>query len=205
MSPTNPPRHLVQSGQALQTPSQTIGPFFAYGLAARQYNYPFGQVFDANLALPHAVGEIITLQGHVYDGDSQPVLDALVEISHADSQGRYPASREAAVANGFVGFGRCGTGTLPGGLFQFHTVMPGATQTGAAACIDMLISMRGLLRHLVTRVYFAKSTTEPATDPVMAQVPPHRQPTLIAHALAPAVWHFDVHLQGPNETVFFEL
>jgi protocatechuate 3,4-dioxygenase alpha subunit len=29
-----------------QTPSQTVGPYFAYGLTATQYGYDFDQPFD---------------------------------------------------------------------------------------------------------------------------------------------------------------
>ena len=74
-----------------QTPSQTVGPYFAYGLTATQYGYDFDQPFDAVLALDHASGERIRLEGRVIDGDGHPINDALVEISQADGEGRYPA------------------------------------------------------------------------------------------------------------------
>src|SRR6478736_9025663 len=103
-----------------QTPSQTVGPYFAYGLAATQYGYDFDQPFDDVLALDGARGERIQLVGRVIDGDGKPINDAMVEICQPDGEGHYPSSVEDARARGFRGFGRMGTGTDAQHRFVFQ-------------------------------------------------------------------------------------
>src|SRR5687768_12474666 len=137
------------------TPSQTVGPFFAYGLTARQYGYDFGQPFDDVVALPQTQGQHIVLEGRVLDGDGQPIHDAMVEICQANAHGRYPANIDEVKASGFRGFGRVGTGTDPDKRFIFHTVKPGAEAPGQAPHINVIVTMRGLLLHAFTRVYFS--------------------------------------------------
>jgi protocatechuate 3,4-dioxygenase, alpha subunit len=46
-----------------------------------------------------------------------------------------------------------------------------------------------------------------AADPVLALVPADRRATLIARRVpgGKAVYRFDIHLQGDNETAFFEV
>ena len=82
-----------------QTPSQTVGPYFAYGLTATQYGYDFDQPFDAVVALDNAAGERIRLEGRVIDGDGNPINDALVEISQPDGKGRYPQTPAEALSS----------------------------------------------------------------------------------------------------------
>ena len=89
-----------------QTPSQTVGPYFAYGLTPEQYGYAYGSVFGPVLARPHAHGAHIRIIGQVLDGEGTPIDDALVEILHADAAGRYVTSAAQAEADGFAGFGR---------------------------------------------------------------------------------------------------
>ena len=115
-----------------QTPSQTVGPYFAYGLAATQYGYDFDQPFDAVVALDGARGERIRLEGQVIDGDGNPINDALVEISQPDGTGEYPQSVGHAGEIGFRAFGRAGTGTDAQNRYVFHTVKPGAEAPGEA-------------------------------------------------------------------------
>ncbi len=199
------PRHTAQVNNFGATPSQTVGPYFAYGLTAQQYGYPFGQTFDHVLALPHAQGQRIRIEGHVFDGDGKPVPDAIVEISHADAQGHYPASREQALVEGFTGWGRCGTGTDAANQWGFDTVMPGAEAVGYAPCVHVVITMRGLLTHVFTRIYFDGHPAN-ATDPVLAQVALARRNTLIATPVGNLpTWRFDVHMQGANETAFLDI
>ncbi|MGH8738767.1 MAG: protocatechuate 3,4-dioxygenase subunit alpha, partial [Burkholderiales bacterium] len=92
-----------------QTPSQTVGPYFAYALTSEQYGYDFRSVCGPVLAEPRAAGEHIRLSGRVFDGDGVPVPDAMLEMRQADAEGRLVASRAEALASGFRGFGRCGT------------------------------------------------------------------------------------------------
>ncbi|MGI4777344.1 MAG: protocatechuate 3,4-dioxygenase subunit alpha [Janthinobacterium lividum] len=191
-----------------QTPSQTVGPYFAYGLTATQYGYDFDQPFDAVLALDGAVGERIRLEGRVIDGDGNPVGDALVEISQPDGSGRYPASVEDARAMDFRAFGRCGTGTDAENRFVFHTVKPGAESAGHAPHINVIVTMRGLLLHVFTRVYFDDENVANADDAVLASVPADRRDTLIARRFedgGAVRYRLDIRMQGTDETVFFDV
>ncbi|MGE8569050.1 Protocatechuate 3,4-dioxygenase alpha chain [compost metagenome] len=191
-----------------QTPSQTVGPYFAYGLTAVQYGYDFDQPFDTVLAGDDARGARIRLQGRVLDGEGVPIPDALVEISQVDGQGRCPRNIYEASAMGFLGFGRCGTGTDPGSRYTFDTVKPGPQAEGEAPHIDMILSMRGLLLHVFTRVYFDDERDANACDVVLNSVPAARRHTLVARRDVrggQVVYRFDVHMQGPYETVFFDL
>jgi protocatechuate 3,4-dioxygenase alpha subunit len=190
-----------------QTPSQTVGPYFAYGLTAAQYGYPFNQPFDAVVATDAAHGERILLEGRVLDGDGVPVFDALVEISQVDGDGRYPQDADDAEGMGFRGVGRCGTGTDPQLRYAFHTVKPAGQAEAEAPHINMIVTMRGLLLHVFTRVYFDDETAANSHDAVLNSVPASRRHTLLARRVqrgADIVYEFDVHMQGSEETVFFD-
>ena len=195
-----------------QTPSQTVGPFFAYALAPRQYGYPLPQLAGSTLCGETAAGERIWLAGRVFDGAGAPIDDALIELWQADAEGRYRAAPGAPGDNArdpdFTGFGRCGTGTDPQQRFAFRTVKPGAPDAASAPHLSLVVFMRGLLSHLYTRVYFDDEAAANARDAVLAQVPADRRDTLIARRAASPegpVYRFDIHMQGDRETVFFDV
>lgn len=191
-----------------QTPSQTVGPYFAYGLTAAQYGYDFDQPFDSVLALDNARGERIRIEGRVIDGDGEPIFDALVEISQPDSEGRYPQSVAQAQQAGFRAFGRCGTGTDAQRRFVFHTVKPGAEAPGEAPHVNVIVTMRGLLLHVFTRIYFSDEAAANANDAVLQSVPAQRRQTLVAERSdqgGVVVYRFDIRMQGADETVFFDV
>ncbi len=195
-----------------QTPSQTVGPYFAYGLTGTQYRYDFNQPFDDVVAYPHAEGEHIVLEGQVFDGDGKTVPDAMIEISQPDALGRFvqrtAAPLEESRRTGFRGFGRMGTGTDPEHHFRFQTVKPGVAVAGDAPHIDVIVTMRGLLVHAFTRIYFSDEAEANAKDPVLNAVPPARRDTLVARRETRGgrtVYRFDIRMQGPQETVFFDL
>ncbi len=199
-----------------ETPSQTVGPYFAYCLTAQQYHYDFAQVFDHTVALPHAAGEHIRLEGRVLDGDGQPIPDALVEIQQADAAGRYraPATTPGTTpgadfrATGFRGFGRSGSGTEADARYHFDTVKPGAPSAGEAPHLHMVVMMRGMLLHAFTRVYFEDEAEANAHDAVLQSVPAERRATLLARRVEEGgrvVYRFDIHMQGEQETVFFDV
>jgi protocatechuate 3,4-dioxygenase alpha subunit len=167
-----------------QTPSQTVGPFFAYGLTPEQYGYPFTQIASGTIK---ARGEKIKITGRVLDGNGDPVVDALVEIWQPD-----------------IGFARQGTGTRSDFSFEFETVKPSALVDGAPH-INVIVFMRGLLSHLYTKVYFEDEAAANAVDDVLLTVPKDRRATLIAKATQAGQYRFDIQLQGDNETVFFNL
>ncbi|PPE69082.1 protocatechuate 3,4-dioxygenase subunit alpha [Caldimonas thermodepolymerans] len=199
----------LPAGQRLpQTPSQTVGPYFAYGLTPRQYHYDLESAYTPVLAQPHAEGEHIRLYGQVLDGEGRPIDDAMIEICHLDARGREVASEAQARETGFRGFGRCGTGTDPEHRFVFHTIKPAAGGPGEAPYIDVIVTMRGMLSHAFTRIYFDDEAAANAEDPVLQSVPAERRDTLIARretGPAGVAYRFDIRMQGPQETVFFDL
>ena len=189
------------------TPSQTVGPYFAYGLTpGRQYDW--NDAFSNNLVTPDATGERIRIEGRVFDGDGQPVPDSMLEIWQADAQGRFadPQDKRALPNATFRGFGRCGTDASGG--FAFDTIKPGVVPDPdgkpQAPHILLAVYARGMLLHLYTRIYLGGEAGN-ATDPVLALVPADRRATLIAKKAAGATYVLDIHLQGDNETVFFDV
>ena len=192
------------------TPSQTVGPFFKYGLTPGG-KYDWNDAFTNNLVTPDASGERIRLEGRVFDGDGQPVPDAMLEVWQADAQGRFadPQDKRALPNAAFRGFGRCGTDE--NGAYAFDTIKPGqvADPDGKPQAPHILLAVfaRGMLRHLYTRIYFGDEAAN-ATDPVLAIVPPERRSTLIAareSGNGNALYRLDLRLQGDNETVFFDV
>lgn len=186
-----------------QTPSQTVGPYFAYSLTPAQYGYPLASIVGPAMADETTPGQHIRIEGCVYDGKGEPVTDAMIEIWQAGSDGHY-VTKPGANAR-FTGFGRCGTGTDPEAKFRFDTVKPGVARAGDAPHLNVILMMRGLLIHVFTRIYFADEATINAVDPVLATVPVERRATLLAQPLAPGLYRFDIQMQGEAETVFFDL
>ncbi|RQU81416.1 protocatechuate 3,4-dioxygenase subunit alpha [Burkholderia cenocepacia] len=192
-----------------QTPSQTVGPYFAYGLCPQQYDYDLKSLFTPTIAAAHAEGEHVLLVGQVFDGDGNVVGDAVLEFTQVDGAGRYPASRGDIAKSGFTGFARVGTGTDPQQRFVVETVKPGRVAADDAPHINVTVMMRGILTHAFTRVYFDDEAAANATDPVLNAVPAERRATLVAKRDAqpgrPVVYRFDIRMQGPDETVFFDV
>jgi protocatechuate 3,4-dioxygenase alpha subunit len=187
------------------TSSQTVGPFFHPGLLRPDAECP-------TLAQPGAAGEHIQIEGVVFDGDRQPIPDAMIEIWQANAHGRYnhvADDRDLPLDPGFIGFGRSGTDA--DGRYGFATIKPGRvpfdSQRMQAPHICVAVFARGLLNHLLTRLYFAD---DPATadDPLLALVPAARRPTLLAQPFSvdgASMYRFDIVLQGQGETVFFNI
>ena len=192
-----------------QTPSQTVGPFFAYGLTPAQYGYPFRSLAGPVLIDGDTPGERIRITGRVLDGEGKAVPDAMLEIWQADGEGRYahPADQRGSNVR-FKGFGRCGTGTDPESRFVFETIKPGKVGDGQAPHVNVILFMRGMLCHVYTRIYFDDEAEANAGDPVLASVEEARRHTLIAaRTTTPGgtIYRFDLHMQGPDETVFFDV
>lgn len=192
-----------------QTPSQTVGPYFAYSLTPEQYGYRFNSVVSPSLVDEETEGERIRVIGRVLDGEGQPIDDAMIEIWQADAQGRYAHPADARGKNtAFKGIGRVGTGTDTELRYAFETVKPGAVGDGQAPHLNMIVFMRGLLSHVYTRVYFSDEGAANAVDPVLQSVPEDRRGTLIAtreETSSGVVYRFDLHMQGADETVFFDV
>ena len=170
---------------------QTVGPYFRIGLE---------HLDTLRIASPDAPGEHVTIEGRVVDGNGKPVPDAVIEIWQADANGEYSGT------SGFHGFGRAPTDAE--GRFAFATIKPGAVSgpggSMQAPHLAVRIMMRGLLKDLVTRMYFPGEDVD--ADPVLQLVPAQRRSTLIATASPQSqtslVWH--INLQGERETVFFD-
>jgi protocatechuate 3,4-dioxygenase alpha subunit len=192
-----------------QTPSQTVGPYFAYGLTPTQYGYQMESIASPSPADEDTEGEHIRIEGRVFDGNGEPINDAMIEIWQADAQGRYAHPADARGSNAsFGGFGRAGTGTDPKLRYWFDTIKPGAVDVTQAPHVNVIVFMRGLLTHAYTRMYFADETEANAADPVLAAVPEARRATLMAErheTPTGVVYRFDIRMQGDRETVFFEV
>jgi protocatechuate 3,4-dioxygenase, alpha subunit len=192
------------------TPSQTVGPWFAYGLTP-DGKYDWSDLATGNLMTPDVVGDRIRIEGIVRDGDGAPMPDAMIEIWQADGQGRLPTRGANGTKSNtsFKGFGR--SPTDPQGSFWFDTVKPGALPApeGKQQAPHILVAVfaRGLLTHLYTRIYFEGEAAN-ASDPILKLVPADRHDTLIAKKQTrdgKTVYRFDIRLQGEGETVFFDV
>ncbi len=170
------------------TPSQTVGPFFRLGLDRPEWS---------DLTRDGARGEKILIEGRVLDGDE------------ADADGRYDHPEDARRADpGFRGFGRAMTDEA--GRYRFATIRPGRVpgREGSlqAPHVNLTIFARGLLKQLVTRIYFADEPSNDS-DPVLTGIadPAVRRTLLAVRQDGGAAWRFDVVLQGKGETAFFDL
>jgi protocatechuate 3,4-dioxygenase alpha subunit len=180
------------------TPSQTVGPYLHLALVWA----------DGPDVVPEGTPGSILITGRLLDGAGEGVADGLIETWQADPGGRFahPDDPRGAAATGFRGFGRCATGT--GGWYAIRTVKPGRLPTPGGAIeaphLDVSVFARGLLNRVVTRIYFPDESGANLADPVLAQVDPARRDTLIGTASAEGL-RFDIILQGPGETVFFDV
>ena len=171
------------------TPSQTIGPFFHDALLESDFT---------KLVSPDDA-EAVSISGVVYDGAGEPVPDAMLELWQAGDDRHGP--------DDFSGFGR--SGTDEGGRFSFTTIKPGPVSGPngivQAPHVNVLVFARGLLKQVITRVYFPDQEEANAADPVLTLIEdPAVRRTLIARGEGDGSYRFDVHLQGENQTAFFE-
>ena len=192
------------TGKLIATPSQTVGPFFHIGLDRPGW---------ADLTAGDPQGERIVIEGRVTDGDGAPVPDACLELWQANAAGRYAhpddTRPDKPLDPHFRGFGRVSTDA--DGNFRVKTVRPGPVPGRGNALqaphIAVALFARGLLKQLYTRIYFAGDSLN-ETDPVLLRIDDARRRTVMAqflHGSEPPTWHFDIVMQGDNETVFFDI
>lgn len=183
------------------TTSQTVGPYFRIGLQ---------WLFVDKLAGPGVAGEHVEIEGRVLDADGQGVPDAMIEVWQANSQGKYAHPEDTqgkSVEAGFKGFGRIPT--ADDGSFRFSTIKPGRVPGPGgklqAPHIVVSVFMRGLLRRLITRIYFPDDPAN-SEDFALNLIEPSRRGTLIVRRSGKGEGHLEwnVILQGPQETVFFD-
>jgi protocatechuate 3,4-dioxygenase alpha subunit len=186
----------------IATPGQTVGPFFSVGLDRPEW---------ADMTRHNPMGERITIEGRVLDGDGAPVPDALIELWQANAAGRYDhlADEQAdkKIDPNFHGYGRVATDAK--GQFRIKTVKPGAVPGRGNALqaphINVAFSTRGLLRQLHTRIYFADEPAN-ASDPLLSRIDDEAvRKTLIARKGEGGAYRFDFVLQGKDETAFLDL
>jgi protocatechuate 3,4-dioxygenase alpha subunit len=172
-----------------QTPSQTVGPYFAYGLTPEQYLYDFKSLVGHQMVSPIDQTNAITVVGKVIDGEGMVIPDAMIEIWQNDGKSQL--------------FGRFGTGTDAENRFVFHTIKP-ASVNGQAPYLTVIVFMRGQLIHSYTRLYFSDEAALNERDEALNSVPAERRNTLIATQTG-SVYEFNIRMQGEGETVFFEI
>jgi len=199
MKPYNP--------MMVQSPSQTVGPYFAQGLLREG-----DQVFTNVLVTEDTEGERIRIRGCVLDAEGRPIEDAMIEIWQANSHGRYNHpldEQDKPLEPEFKGHGRASTDI--GGNYRFETIKPGPVPgTGAelqAPHINVIVFARGMLSHAFTRIYFEDESAN-QDDAVLTSIEDeaHRN-TLIARredADGTVVYRFDIQFQGERETAFFD-
>jgi protocatechuate 3,4-dioxygenase, alpha subunit len=199
-----------------ETASQTAGPYVHIGLAPKAAGFDiFEKNFGNVLAQPDTRGERIVIEGRVFDGSGTPVRDVLLELWQADSNGRYrhPADRQQRQADeGFRGWGRA-CSDFDSGIWRFETIKAGAAEGRngrmMAPHLNFWIVARGINIGLNTRMYFSDEQQANAKDPVLNLIEWEvRRKTLIGQREerdGEVVYRFDIHLQGADETVFFDI
>lgn len=195
-----------------ETPSQTAGPYVHIGCVPNfcEIGGVYPEDLGKTMVNDKTKGERITVRGHVIDGAGAPLRDALIEIWQADAAGLYnsPSEMRGAADPNFTGWGRCPT-DMQTGEFVFETIKPGRVpfRDGRlmAPHITFWIVARGINIGLQTRMYFGDEQKANEEDPILQRIEHKvRVPTLIARAEG-NTYHFDIHLQGENETVFFDI
>lgn len=173
----------------LQTPSQTVGPYFAYGLTPEQYSYNFKSLVGNIMVDPKENPNTIKIVGKIYDGENNLIPDAMIELWQNDGVNKF--------------FGRFGTGTEKENQFIFETIKPKSVNS-QAPYITVILFMRGQLLHSYTRIYFSDEESLNEQDVVLSGIPAERRNTIIAHKKE-TFYEFNINMQGENETVFFDL
>lgn len=204
---------MVQSLNRLkESPSQTAGPYVHIGLTPNfaEIGGVYPDDLGTSMVNDKTKGERITVTGRVLDGTGTPLKDALIEIWQADAEGLYnsPSEVRGSADPNFTGWGRCPSG-MDDGVFTFKTVKPGRVPFNdgrmQAPHITFWIVARGINIGLQTRMYFGDEEKANEEDPILNRVEHRvRVPTLIAKREGD-VYHFDIHLQGEKETVFFDI
>lgn len=205
-----------QFSELKETASQTAGPYVHIGLAPKAAGFDiFEKNFTNVLAGPDTQGERIRIEGRVFDGSGTPVRDVLIEVWQANGAGKYnhPADRqEKPLDTSFRGWGRA-CSDFESGVYTFETIKPGSVigRNGRpmAPHVNLWIVARGINIGLNTRMYFSDETEANAKDPVLNLIEWEvRRKTLIAQRSeenGQVVYRFDINLQGPEETVFFDI
>jgi protocatechuate 3,4-dioxygenase, alpha subunit len=169
------------------TPFQTAGPFLHLGLRAAVESSPKVANFATSTEAAVQSFQIdptplwktpVVIEGRLLDGAGEGVPDGALEF--------WQVERDA-----------------------FHRVLTAADgsyrlETAQSPHISVLVVGRGILTCYATRIYF-EGDAHLEEDPVLRLVPVERRASLIARRAGAGVFHFDIHLQGEQETVFFDV
>ncbi len=195
-----------------ESPSQTAGPYVHIGCTP---NFSGIDIYGGDLGTAMITGPVqgteIKIKGAVFDGTGTPLRDAMVEIWQPDAAGLFASANETrgTADPNFTGWGRS-PGDMETGEFRFNTVKPGAVPFPdgrlQAPHIILWVVARGINIGLHTRIYFEDEQQANAVDPILTRIEhQNRVPTLLAKQQGDGSYRFDVHLQGPQETIFFDL
>lgn len=195
-----------------ESPSQTAGPYVHIGCTP---NFTGIDIYGGDLGVAMKTGPVqgqeITIKGRVFDGTGTALKDAMIEIWQPDAAGLFPSQNETrgTADPNFTGWGRS-AGDMETGAFTFETVKPGAVPWPdgrmQAPHITVWIVARGINVGLHTRIYFEDEVDANAIDPTLTRIEhQNRIPTLLAKKTSEGAYLFDIHLQGPHETIFFDI
>lgn len=195
-----------------ESPSQTAGPYVHIGCTPQFTGISvYGEDLGHVMKTGPVKGTEITVRGCIFDGTGTPLCDGMIEIWQADAEGLFASANETRgkADPNFSGWGRAAT-DMDSGEFVFDTVKPGAVPYPdgrlQAPHITVWIVARGINIGLQTRLYFAEEITANAADPILNRIEhQNRIPTLMAAKQDDGSYRFDIHLQGPNETIFFDI
>jgi len=198
--------------QLNESPSQTAGPYVHIGCVPNfcDISGVYENDLGGTMITDQTKGERISLKGIVFDGTGTPLKDAMLEVWQADARGRYSYGDPRGPGDpSFLGWGRQ-AGDYATGEWCFDTIKPGRVPFPdgrlMAPHITIWIVARGINIGLHTRAYFADEPAANAEDPWLTRMEhQNRIPTLLANSTAPGEYRFDIQLQGPNETVFFDV
>jgi protocatechuate 3,4-dioxygenase alpha subunit len=167
-----------------RSPAQTIGPFFEFALPWRD---------GPHVVAPGTAGALL-IEGQLFDGRGDAIADGLIETWQIDP----PGTR---------GFGRAATDAE--GRYAILTIKPGATRAGDGAIhaphLAVSVFARGLLKRAVTRIYFPDEGAANAADPVLLAVDDAAGRATLVAARSERGYRFDIHMQGDDATVFFDV
>lgn len=178
----------------VSTGSQTVGPFFIIGL---------DDLIDRVSALEEGSSAWISIHGQVLDRDGAAVPDAMLEFWSPVSE-----SAEAQAGSSETGFPAGFRRVATDSNGNFLVTLPRPIQTAVsdgrmqAPHLLVLVFARGLMRHLISRLYFSDELAN-TSDPVLQGVPIERRGTLVARQDSSSSYCWNVILQGQDETVFF--
>ncbi|MFK8036287.1 MAG: protocatechuate 3,4-dioxygenase subunit alpha [Hyphomicrobiales bacterium] len=194
-----------------ESPSQTAGPYVHIGCVPNYVGisgvYPTD--LGSKMIGEDTAGERIKINGCIFDGAGEPLRDAMIEIWQANAAGVYKGQNTESQNsdNEFTGWGRQPV-DLETGRFAFETIKPGQVAYAdgrlQAPHVNVWIVARGINLGLSTRIYFSDEDAANAVDPVLCMLDKNRAATLVA-SLVDGQYGIELHLQGENETVFFDV